>query len=102
MIARLASAAILAAASAAFVVPAQAARVGVDINIGAPPPPRVEVIPPPRVGYVWTPGYWDWRGGRHYWVGGTYVRERRGYAYHHPEWVQDGERWRLDRGGWRR
>lgn len=100
MISRLASVALLAVASVAFTMPAQAARVGVDINIGAPPPPRVEVVPAPRPGYLWAPGYWDWRGGRHYWVRGNWVRERRGYAYHHPEWVQEGGRWHLNHGGW--
>lgn len=100
MISRLASVALLAVASAAFTPAADAARI--DLNIGAPPPPRVEVVPAPRHGYLWVPGYWDWRGGRHYWVRGTWVRERRGYAYHHPEWVQEGEHWRLHRGGWQR
>ena len=37
------------------------AQVGVDITV-APPAPRVEVVPPPRVGFVWAPGYWEWRG----------------------------------------
>jgi len=100
MIGKFASAAILAAASVAFTAPAQAARIGVDINIG-PPPPQVEVVPGPRPGFLWTPGYWDYRGGRHYWVGGTWVHERRGYVYHHPEWVNHEGHWRLDRGGWR-
>jgi hypothetical protein len=99
MISRLVSVAILAAASAAFTVPVQAARVGVDINIG-PPPLRVEAVPGPRRGYLWTPGYWDWRGGHHHWVGGTWVRERRGYAYHHPEWVNHEGHWHLERGRW--
>jgi hypothetical protein len=96
------SAVALALASAAFTAPAGAARVGVDIAIGAPPPPQVEVVPGPRRGYLWVPGYWDWRGGRHYWVRGNWVHERRGYVYHHPEWVQDGGRWRLNHGGWAR
>jgi len=34
----------------------------------APPPPRVEVVPAPRRGQVWVPGYWDWRGHRHVWA----------------------------------
>jgi WXXGXW repeat (2 copies) len=29
------------------------------------PPPRNEVMPPPRHGYVWAPGHWEWRG-HHY------------------------------------
>ena len=36
-----------------------------------PPPPRVERVPPPRRGYVWAPGHYEWRrrppcvGARH-------------------------------------
>ncbi len=56
-------------ASAAFTAPAMAAPVSIDIAVG-PPPPRVEVVPAPRHGYICGhPGYWDWRGGHHYWVG---------------------------------
>ena len=29
----------------------------------APPPPRVEVVPAPRRGMVWSPGHWN-RGDR--------------------------------------
>jgi WXXGXW repeat (2 copies) len=101
MFKRLASAALLAAASAAFVAPVQAAPLNVDISVG-PPPPRVEVVPAPRPGYVWAPGYWDWRGGKHYWVRGDWQREREGYVYHHPEWVHHGDAWHLNRGGWER
>jgi WXXGXW repeat (2 copies) len=52
--------------------------VGIDINI-APPAPRVEVVPPPRVGYVWAPGYWEYRDRGHVWIPRRWVGERRGY-----------------------
>ncbi|EMR4172399.1 YXWGXW repeat-containing protein, partial [Pseudomonas aeruginosa] len=62
------------------------ARAGVAISIDvAPPPPRVEVLPPPRVGYVWAPGHWEWVGGRHAWIGGVWMPARPGYVYHGPE-----------------
>ena len=64
--------------------------------------PRYEVVPAARPGYLWTPGYWDYRRGRHYWVGGTYVRERRGYVYAQPAWEQRGGAWHFNRGGWNR
>lgn len=51
--------AIVASAIGATALPALAA-VYVDV---APPSPREEVIPTPRHGYVWAPGYWDWRNG---------------------------------------
>ena len=60
------------------------------------------VVPAPRRGYVWAPGYWDWRGSRHIWVGGRWVREREGYAYHPHRWVEHDGRWRLERGRWDR
>lgn len=101
MFARVRSLALVAVAAATLSSAAIAAPVNIAVRVG-PPPPRVEVIPAPRAGYVWTPGYWDWRGNRHYWVNGAYVRERRGYVYAQPNWVQDGDRWRLHRGAWAR
>src|SRR5258706_8073632 len=67
----------------------------------APPPVYYEPVPPPRVGWVWTPGYWDWRAQRHYWVAGHWVRSRPGYVYYAPRWYDSGGRWQLYRGGWR-
>lgn len=96
----LAAAAAVALAAAAFAAPASA-QVSVDVRVG-PPAPRYEVVPAPRAGYVWTPGYWDWRAGRHYWVNGTWARERPGYVYTEPRWVNDGGRWVLYRGAWAR
>jgi hypothetical protein len=68
----------------------------------APPPPREEAVPPPRAGYVWTGGHWDWRNNRHHWVGGNWLRERRGYRYNQPAWVERNGRWNMERGNWRR
>ena len=52
--------------------------VSVAIDLGTPPPaPRIEVIPPPRVGYLWAPGYWAWTGHRHEWVAGRWLEARR-------------------------
>ncbi|MEO5881464.1 MAG: hypothetical protein ABIQ06_03535 [Caldimonas sp.] len=98
---QLAAIAALAAASAGFSAPSVAAPVYVDVRV-APPSPRHEVAPAARRGYVWTPGYWDWRRNRHHWVAGTWVRERRGYVYTQPAWVQNGDRWRFNRGAWAR
>jgi hypothetical protein len=92
--------AVVAAATASIVAiapPAQAADVFIRV---APPPLRTELIPRPRAGYLWTPGYWNWNGRRHVWVNGAWVRERRGHAYNAPVWVQEGDRWRFRRGGW--
>ena len=68
----------------------------------APPPPRVEVVPAPRRGYEWAPGYWNWQGNRHVWVKGHYVKARHGYSYRPHEWVERDGRWQLHRGRWDR
>ena len=77
------------------------ADVSVQLNFG-PPPERVEVIPAPRRGYIWTPGYWDWRGNKHIWVRGHWIREREGYAYQPHRWAEREGRWSLERGRWER
>lgn len=88
----------LIAASLGSVATPAAADVYVRV---APPELRVEEAPAPRPGYVYTPGYWTWRHGHHVWVKGSWVRERRGYRYVAPEWVDhhDG-RWHMRRSHW--
>lgn len=95
------AAAAIVIGSAAF-IPAQAlAQVDVNIVVGkAPPPMRYEIVPTPRRGYEWVPGYWNWSGRHHVWSEGHWERVRPGYAYHRPEWRHGGEGWRLHRGGW--
>ncbi|WP_211461387.1 YXWGXW repeat-containing protein [Collimonas silvisoli] len=101
---RILCAAALITVSAAAFIPGQAmAQIGVSITIGTPPPPpRYEVVPPPRVGYIWAPGYWNWDGNRHVWAGGHWERARSGYLYDRPEWRQGSNGWELRRGGWHR
>lgn len=75
-----------------------------DLIIGvAPPPARVEVVPAPRVGYVWAPGYWRWNGHRHFWVTGYWVPVRHGYHWVPSHWSPyHGHRWRYVSGYWAR
>jgi hypothetical protein len=88
--------------SAIGIAPLPAAS-AVDIYLDiAPPAPRYEVMPAPRAGYVWQPGYWDWRDGRHHWRRGHWVRERSGYYYHPSRWEQRNGRWHFERGRWDR
>ncbi|KAF3997243.1 YXWGXW repeat-containing protein [Glaciimonas immobilis] len=94
----------LLAASAGFMAPmtsVQAQVIG-DVVV-APPQPRYEIVPGPRAGYVWAPGYWRWNGRRHIWVGGHYLRAHRGYRYNAPRWEHDprGD-WRFREHGWER
>jgi hypothetical protein len=77
------------------------AAVGIDINV-APPAPRVEVVPPPRPGYVWAPGFYEWRGGAHVWVPGRWMGERHGYHWVPDRWEQRGDHWHHWRGHWER
>jgi hypothetical protein len=77
------------------------AAVGIDIDI-APPAPRVEVVPGPRPGFAWAPGYWDYRGREHVWVPGRYVRERHGMHWVPDRWEQRGPRWHREPGHWER
>lgn len=91
----------LIALGAAAYAPLPSMAQDVQLYIGsAPPAPMYERAPAVRRGYVWSPGYWDWRGHRHYWVPGTYIVERPGYVYAPPAWHQRGGRWTMQQGGW--
>ena len=91
----------VAAVLAATAFPA-AARTNVDliVNVG-PPPVRYEPVFAPRVGFLWVPGYWDWRHGRHHWVRGHYLRHRPGYVYEPARWAERGGRWHYAPPLWR-
>ena len=87
---------LLASSATALSLPA-AAEIYVNI---APPAPRYEVVPAPRTGYVWVPGFWDWRGNHHVWIKGHYERERHGYHWHPNRWVESNGHYVLERGRW--
>ena len=75
----------------------------VDVNLGfGPPAAVVEVVPGPRQGYVWSPGYYNYENNRHVWVKGESVREREGYTYQPNRWVEHDGRWNLERSRWDR
>ncbi len=91
----------LCIAASAVVAPTMASAAIVDIEV-APPPARLESVPLPRVGFVWAPGYWVWRGHEHRWVAGRWVHERRGYHWVPDRWEPRGPRWHYERGHWER
>ena len=97
MFKKLLVAAMFASAIGTVAVPAAAA---VYVQV-APPPLRVEPAPVPRRGYVWVPGYWEWRHRQHVWIPGRYVTARPGYVYVGPTWVERGGRWYYTEPGWR-
>jgi len=74
-------------------------NVAFAVSVG-PPPPRVEYVPPPRPGYVWAPGYWNWNGHHHVWVKGHYMRGHRHAQWVPDHWEQHGDRWYHERGHW--
>ena len=98
MIRKIILAAMVAASFGSIATPATAAVV---VQV-APPPPRTEVVPAPRRGYVWVVGHWEWKNRHHQWVKGTWLRERRGYQYNQPTWTQRNGGWYMERGGWKR
>ena len=93
---------LLAAAATVLGLVAAPAFGGVDvvISIGMPPPPMVEVVPAPRAGHAWVPGYWAWHVDRHVWIRGRWVVARPGYVWVPERWEHAGPQWRLHRGYW--
>jgi hypothetical protein len=77
------------------------AAIGILIDV-APPAPREEPPPPPRVGFVWAPGYWEWRGHHHVWHRGYWVHEHRGAHWVPAHWDQDGPHYHFVPGHWDR
>jgi len=89
-----------AAALLGFGAAAQAQVTTITI---APPAPRHEVVPAPREGWVWAPGHYQWRHGEYLWTEGHWMRERSGYEFREPRWVQRGNgEWVLVGNNWER
>jgi IPT/TIG domain/WXXGXW repeat (2 copies) len=66
----------------------------------APPGPREEKMDPPRKGFVWVRGHWDWKGSKWDWVPGRWERERAGKKWREVRWeLRDGYYTRVD-GDW--
>lgn len=76
----------------------------VGIAAVAPPPNRVEIIPPaPGHEYFWVYGHWRWVGSQHQWVDGHWEQHREREHWVPHRWIRDGQgNWRLQEGHWRR
>jgi hypothetical protein len=68
----------------------------------APPSPRIEHAPPPRDGYVWAAGHWEWNRRAYAWVSGTWILERRAAHWVADRWEQVGSQWHYVPGHWER
>lgn len=99
MVTRKLLAAAIAATLAGFALPSLAADL--YINIG-PPERRIERVET-RAGYLWVPGAWEYKNGKHEWNKGRLVAERKGYRYQSDRWVTHNDnQWTFQRGGWNR
>lgn len=66
----------------------------------APPVPRVEVVPAPRAGFEWAPGFWRWDGHHHVWEGGHWEHARPGHHFVGAHWEEHGGHHRFVEGHW--
>jgi hypothetical protein len=68
----------------------------------APPPPRVEAYgEPPSVGFIWTPGFYAYRGNSYYWTDGLWLRPPSvGLGWIEPRYVGIGGRYYFQAGRW--
>lgn len=66
----------------------------------APPPPRVEVVPVARPGYVWVGGHWRWVQGAYVWEPGHWEMVRVGYHWVPGHWAARGSGWVWVEGHW--
>ena len=74
----------------------------VPVQYGAPSPPRYEAVPHARRGMAWVPGHWEWRGHRHVWMSGYWVKARPGHHYRAHQWQERDGRWYAEPGRWDR
>jgi hypothetical protein len=65
----------------------------------APPPARVENVPP-KAGYIWAAGHWEWNGHSWAWITGSYIFERRGQHWTPDRWEESGSQWHFVEGRW--
>lgn len=67
----------------------------------APPPPRAEAVEV-RPGFIWIPGYYEWRGNQYAWVSGRWEQERSNERWLPGRWERHGNHWSWRQGGWHR
>jgi WXXGXW repeat (2 copies) len=75
----------------------------VVVQPSAPPPMKVEVMPPrPNNGFVWVGGNWEWQNGGWVWKPGRWVPPpKRGAVWAPGHWEGHGHNKVWVEGGWR-
>jgi hypothetical protein len=94
---------LIVALAGAWVAAAPLASQAAEVLIvapSAPPPVRYEVVPGPRVGYVWDRGHWSWERGHYVWVAGHWQAERVGLHWVAGHWAPRGPNWVYVKGHW--
>jgi len=86
-------------------LPSQPTSAVIIIAPRAPPPPRVEVVPPslPQMAAVdvWRPAHWDWNGTDWDWIPGAYSARPRPAAVWYPgHWLEGTNGWVWQDGYW--
>lgn len=66
----------------------------------APPPMRVEMMPPGRPGYAWDQGNWRWDGRGYAWMPGHWQPVMHGARWKPGHWQARGPNWRWVEGHW--
>jgi len=92
-------ASVMAAVLASFLLPGCASP-PLLVHV-APPAVRGEVRPPrPGPGYLWEPGRWEWREGRHVWAAGHWIQGKPGRMWVPGHWRRLGDAWTWEPGRW--
>ena len=66
----------------------------------APPPPRVEVVPVPREGFIYEPGHYSYDGEKYVWADGRFIQQREGRTYTPYALERRGDNWYFRPGYW--
>jgi hypothetical protein len=72
-----------------------------DYPTREPPAPQADPVPPPKSGYIWVYGNWDWQKGVGWkWTAGHWERKKAKKAWKAGYWELRGNRWFWVSGEW--
>lgn len=94
---------LLAAGALAAPLPSLAQGGEVKIIVVETAPPAAKPSPPPaptKVGYVWSPGYWNWNGTAYVWTEGSWVAVVEAKTWVPPTWTKQDGKWYFTAGHW--